>query len=60
MIKVKEFYNYSGVGIDTQINNFIEKHVCDVIDIKYQITYDSKYGNYRSSALLIYIEQKII
>lgn len=57
MIKVKEFYNYSGIGIDTQINNFLEKHVfVEVVDIKYQITFDSKYGNYRSSALLIYKE----
>ncbi len=57
MIKVKEFYNYSGIGIDTQINNFLEKHIfVEVVDIKYQITFDSKYGNYRSSALLIYKE----
>lgn len=57
MIKVKEFYKYYGIGIDKQINDFLEKHVfIEVIDIKYQVMYDSSHDDFRSSALLIYKE----
>ena len=57
MIKVKEFYKYYGIGIDKQINDFLEKNIfIEVIDIKYQVMYDSSHDDFRSSALLIYKE----
>lgn len=57
MIKVKEFYKYYGIGIDKQINTFLENNIfIEIIDIKYQVMYDSSHDDFRSSALLIYKE----
>ena len=57
MIKVKEFYRSYGIGLDRQINDFLEKNtLIEVIDIRYQVVYDSKHDDFRSSALLIYKE----
>ena len=57
MIRVKEFYTYHGVGLDTQINDFLKNNIfIEVIDIKYNVVYNSRYDNFRTSALLIYKE----
>ena len=57
MIRVKEFYTYNSTGIESQINDFLKNNIfIEVVDIKYNVVYNSRYDNYRSSALLIYKE----
>ena len=57
MIRVKEFYTYNSTGIEFQINDFLKNNILiEVVDIKYNVVYNSRYDNFRSSALLIYKE----
>lgn len=57
MIRVKEFYTYNSTGIESQINDFLKNNIfIEVVDIKYNVVYNSRYDNFRSSALLIYKE----
>lgn len=56
MIKVMEFMTKEILGVDDQINLFLEKNNVEFVDVKYHTFLDTYHNIIMSSALLIYKE----
>ena len=60
VIRVREFMTMKDCDVDSQLTDFIDEYVYEVVDIKYNTFLDTKNDIIMSCALLIYVPRTCI